>query len=81
MAGAAVPKDAQQARISDDEHVIVVIDSQTGEVRQCGDHSGYCVAMAPWKRADTLPMKLTAHAEDLERDAARAAAAPNDGKR
>lgn len=61
--------DPAAATIADDEHVIVIIDSHTGEVRQCGDHSGYCVAMNPWNGigsgAPTLPTKLDKHAADL----------------
>ena len=54
--------DKQLARLSDDEEIIVVIDNQTGEVRQCGDHSGVCVAMNPWKSSNgTLPTKLSEH--------------------
>jgi hypothetical protein len=36
------------AALRDDEQVIVVVDSVTGEVRQCGNLSGFCVAMNPW---------------------------------
>ena len=58
--------DPATARIADDEHVIVVLDSHTGEVRQCGDYSGYCVAMNPWSGSlARLPVKLTKHASDL----------------
>jgi hypothetical protein len=34
---------------ADDQAIIVVVDSKTGEVRSCGDLSGYCVGMNPWK--------------------------------
>ena len=34
MSGATAPKDAASARIGDDEQVIVVVDSRTGELRQ-----------------------------------------------
>lgn len=60
--------DPAAARLDDDEHIIVVLDSHTGEVRQCGDHSGYCVAMNPWTRTGPetmLPVKLEKHASDL----------------
>jgi hypothetical protein len=40
-------QDKSAASLADDEHVIVVLDSHTGEIRQCGDHSGFCVAMNP----------------------------------
>lgn len=39
------------ARTADDEHVIVVVDSNTGEIRQCGDMSGYCTSMNPSSKA------------------------------
>ena len=67
MADAPVPSDPARARIEDDQHVIVVIDSHTGEVRQCGDHSGFCVAMNPWtaQGRNVAPVKLKKHAADL----------------
>lgn len=69
MTGATQPTDPASARIADDEHIIVVLDSHTGEVRQCGDHSGYCVAMNPWGAArGALPVKLAKHATDLVAD-------------
>jgi hypothetical protein len=61
-------KDSAAANLSDDEHVIVVVDSDTGEVRECGDHSGLCFAMNPWTAAIAgrqLPAKLDAHRDDL----------------
>jgi hypothetical protein len=39
------------AQLADDQAVIVVSDSQTGEVRACGDLTGYCISMNPWKAA------------------------------
>ena len=60
-------KDEAAARLMDDEHIIVVVDSQTGEVRQCGDHTGYCVSISPWNAANAsapvLPAKLSEHGE------------------
>ncbi len=58
---------------ADDGQVIVVIDRQTGEVRQCGNRSGFCVAMNPWKgtgrdRTPRLPAQLNKHAADLVND-------------
>ena len=88
MTGSPSPTDPASARIQDDEHVIVVIDSHTGEIRQCGDHSGYCVSMNPWSGAGagtSLPVKLSKHAGELAREdeagvedteSARNAAAP-----
>ena len=68
MAGIAVPSNPAAAKLADDEHVIVVIDSHTGEVRQCGDYSGICVAMNPWTgqgMKSATPVKLKKHAADL----------------
>lgn len=75
MAGIKSPSDPAAARLEDDEHIIVVIDSHTGEVRQCGDYSGVCVSMNPWTGQDArsaTPVKLEKHAADLAaEDAAR----------
>lgn len=66
MAVAGSPKEAAAARTSDDEQVIVVIDSDTGEVRQCGNLTGYCVGMNPWAKplttSQAAPVALTEHA-------------------
>jgi hypothetical protein len=88
IAGAAQPKEAATARLADDEHIIVVVDSRTGEVRQCGDHSGYCVAMNPWSGPaglrGTVPVALARHAADLARErdeqTATEAAAPKSAR-
>lgn len=69
MASATAPTDPAMAKLEDDEHVIVVIDSHTGEVRQCGDHSGFCVTMDPWAAQGSrsaAPVKLKKHAADLD---------------
>ena len=70
---------AAAARLADDEQVIVTVDSRTGEVRQCGNVSGYCVALNPWSGAPTAqqrtPVPLAKHAEQLEREAAAASSA------
>ena len=42
---------SRAATLADDDNVIVVADSQTGEVRQCGDLSGYCITLNPWTQA------------------------------
>ena len=64
-----VPDRAAAATLDDDEHIIVVVDSFTGEVRECGDHSGYCIAMNPWAKAASaaqrLPVDLTKHEAEL----------------
>jgi hypothetical protein len=50
-----------------------VVDTETGEVRECGDLSGTCAAFNPWTRAiasgQAAPVALTAHAADLAREA------------
>lgn len=67
------PADAAAATLADDEHVIVVVDSQTGEVRECGDYSGVCASFNPWARAiasqQIAPVRLTKHAADLAAEA------------
>ena len=66
--GSPAPTDPALATIQDDEHVVVVLDSHTGEVRQCGDHSGYCISVNPWpgdRSRSLLPVKLGKHAADL----------------
>lgn len=61
---------AAQAALSDDSQIIVVVDRRTGEVRQCGNHSGFCVAMNPWQGlAPRLPAKVGAHADQLDAEA------------
>jgi len=68
LKGAPEPKDADAARLKDDSQIIVVVDRQTGEVRQCGNNSGYCVAMNPWKgAAPAQPAKLNAHADEIDK--------------
>jgi hypothetical protein len=63
------PKTASAATTADDEHVIVVVDSQTGEVRECGDYTGVCVNMNPWTKAisapQSAPVTLTKHLADV----------------
>jgi hypothetical protein len=62
-------KDAQSATLDDDSEIVVVVDSRTGEVRQCGNYSGYCLSMNPWKnQAGSLPAGLSKHALDLEKE-------------
>ena len=70
MVAAERPRDAATATLRDDEAVIVVVDSHTGEVRQCGNHTGYCISMQPWAgalgREQRLPVNLTEHLADVE---------------
>lgn len=64
----AVAKDL--AQFDDDEQVIVVMDSVTGEVRQCGALTGHCISLDPWRTAlpptQRAPVALSKHASDLE---------------
>lgn len=67
--------DPAAANLDDDEQVIVVLDSATGELRQCGNLSGHCIGLNPWSKrladGQGLPSKLLKHAQELqaERDA------------
>ena len=69
--------DPDAGRLADDDEIVVVVDSQTGEVRQCGNMSGYCTSMNPWKQLVTaegqLPARLVKHAEQLDSEAAQTA--------
>ena len=68
MKGASTSQDKSAANLADDEHVIVVLDSHTGEIRECGDHTGFCVAMNPWApgaKPAAAPVTLVQHAADL----------------
>jgi hypothetical protein len=65
-------QDPRAATLDDDEQIIVVIDSMTGEVRQCGNLSGHCIGMNPWSKAASLqgaPAALVKHARELAEDA------------
>jgi hypothetical protein len=69
-------KDATAPHLSDDDHIIVVVDSSTGEVRQCGNMSGYCIGMSPWAtpltRSQIAPVPVAKHADQLTQEAAAA---------
>jgi hypothetical protein len=56
------PGAAPAAKLADDQAIIVVTDSQTGELRACGDLSGYCVGMNPWRaglaKSQAAPVNL-----------------------
>ena len=62
-------KDPAAAKLEDDEIVIVVVDSETGEVRECGNYSGRCLSMNPWTKAvgpqQHTPVRVDAHAAEL----------------
>jgi hypothetical protein len=70
MVAANGPADGPAARVADDEQVIVVVDSNTGEIRQCGNFTGHCIGMNPWTNAlgqgQAAPVPLDAHAGDLD---------------
>jgi hypothetical protein len=79
------PADPAAAKTTDDDQVIVVVDSDTGEIRQCGDLTGYCVGMNPWTKSLTAsqsaPVRLNGHATDsgwpADSSAASASPSPN----
>ncbi|HEX6375977.1 MAG TPA: hypothetical protein VFZ91_09665 [Allosphingosinicella sp.] len=69
LSGGEQPKDPKAATLADDTEIIVVVDSVTGEVRQCGNLSARCISMNPWRgRAGTTPASLERHAAELARD-------------
>ena len=61
-------KDPAAARPADDEEIIVVLDSSTGELRQCGNLSGACIGMNPWAKpaSQMAPAALVKHAQQLD---------------
>ncbi|MDB5710909.1 MAG: hypothetical protein JWL96_2979 [Sphingomonas bacterium] len=63
VAGAPEPADKAVATTADDTTLIVTVDGATGEIRQCGNYSGHCVAMNPWRGAlgakQAAPVSLT----------------------
>lgn len=81
IARAGAPSDAAAATLRDDEQVIVVVDSATGELRQCGNLSGFCIAMNPWSKS-VAPTALLKHAQRLDdEDAARAKEASSSARK
>ena len=81
IVGADKPRDKAVATTADDQNVIVVVDGETGEIRQCGNLSGYCVGMNPWGHAlagkQNVPLGLDMHVADLERAVSNEVAADN----
>jgi hypothetical protein len=62
LTGAPKPKDDAAATLRDDQQIIVVVDSVTGEVRECGDLTGYCLSQNPWRgSAAGTPAPLASH--------------------
>ena len=70
---APAPIGAGAATLDDDEQVIVVMDSATGEMRQCGNLSGHCVGFNPWAAplpaGQGVPAALQKHARELAAEA------------
>lgn len=61
-----VSRDLDSATVKDDESIIVIMDGKTGEVRECGNFSGFCTSIQPWTRVvSSTPTKLDAHASDI----------------
>jgi hypothetical protein len=83
MVTAQQSKDTAAAQLVDDSAVIVVVDSHTGEVRGCGDMTGYCVGMNPWKAplpaGQMAPVSLTDHAKSSGAASSAPAAAAERG--
>jgi len=81
ISGADKPKDKAVATTADDQNVIVVVDGETGEIRQCGNLSGYCVGMNPWSHPlagkQSAPLGLDKHAADIEGAVSNEAAVDN----
>ena len=65
--------DPHAATLQDDTQLIVVVDSRSGEIRQCGNMRGHCIGMNPWAAAleqgRAAPVALDAHQADLDRQA------------
>ncbi len=76
MAAAQLAKESPAPSTVDDQAIIVVVDAATGEVRGCGDMTGYCIGMKPWKArlaaAQLAPVVLTSHARSMDEDATAA---------
>jgi hypothetical protein len=71
--------DPAAATLKDDEEIIVVVDTLTGEVRQCGNFSGHCVASNPWAKGAAVqaaPATLLKHREQLEAEDRRSIEQP-----
>jgi hypothetical protein len=80
LAGYQAGKAPAAANLRDDDVVIVVTDSDTGEIRACGNLSGFCIGQNPWKSslpaAQQAPLPLTTHQEDSDSETAAAGATP-----
>ena len=80
MVAAQQTKETPAAQVIDDQAIIVVVDSATGEMRACGDLSGYCIGMNPWKTplvsSQIPPIKLTEHMKKAQDGPPPESAAP-----
>lgn len=64
LADAPKPISDKAATLSDDDYVVFVTDTKTGEVRECGDRSGFCIQLRPWdKQAPLAPLPVTEHTQ------------------
>lgn len=69
-ADAPKPGKSDAATLSDDDYVVFITDTQTGEVRECGDRSGFCIKLQPWaKPTPQAPISLTEHKKIADDDA------------
>jgi hypothetical protein len=70
MVAAQRSDEGSAAKPIDDQAIIVVVDSETGEIRSCGDLTGYCIGMNPWKTPlasnRMTPIDLTEHVKPPE---------------
>jgi len=77
VADADAPKDPAAALPAEDDEIIVVLDSNTGDLRQCGNLSGACIVMNPWAKpvaiSHAAPVLLGKHAAQLDEEAEAAA--------
>ena len=77
VADADAPKDPAAALPVEDNEIIVVLDSNTGDLRQCGNLSGACIVMNPWAKplaaSHVAPVLLGKHAAQLDEEAEAAA--------
>lgn len=67
IVGTPAPEDKTIATAADDDQIIIVVDTKTGEIRQCGNMSGHCIGMNPWTKAlaaeQQIPVALTERAD------------------
>jgi len=66
LAEAPTTNSQSAAKRVDDQAIVVVVDTNSGEIRACGDLSGYCVAQNPWRTglpaSQLTPVPMAAHA-------------------